>query len=88
MLSKGKSVNNKTVLLTIDDARSSVWRYAFPLLKKYEMNATVFVIPGLTTESDSCRLNLFDVWDGKNNQDKISDIDSKDNTLCTWEGNF
>jgi peptidoglycan/xylan/chitin deacetylase (PgdA/CDA1 family) len=44
-------LHNKSVLLTIDDARSSVWRFAYPLLKKYQMNAVVFIIPGWTKDS-------------------------------------
>ena len=78
-------VNNKFVLITIDDARSSVWRYAFPLLKKYGMNASVFVIPGFTIETNECRDNLFDVWNGKKNMEQIRNIDPEDNTLCTWQ---
>jgi len=80
-----KSGNNKSVLLTIDDARSSVWRFAFPLLKRYGMNATVFIIPGLTMETDLSRFNLLDVWNGKSSMDEIQDIDTEDNTLCSWQ---
>lgn len=36
----------RAVLLTIDDARTSVWVYGFPLLRAYGMRATLFVIPG------------------------------------------
>lgn len=78
-------VNNKMVLLTIDDARSSVWRFAFPLLKKYQMRATVFVIPGLTQESNSGRINLEDFWNAKCKLKEIHDIDIDDNTLCSWQ---
>ena len=84
-LNSKKSGYNKSVLLTIDDARSSVWRYAFPLLKKHEMNATVFVIPGVTVESDKCRLNLFDAWKGDSSLEEIRNVDVNDNTLCTWQ---
>lgn len=34
----------KSVLITFDDGFLSNYRYAFPLLKKYNMNATVFLI--------------------------------------------
>jgi len=36
----------RSVLLTIDDGRVSVWRFALPLLKKYGATAAVFLIPG------------------------------------------
>lgn len=77
--------NNKTVLLTIDDARSSVWRFAFPLLKKYHMHATVFVIPGLTEDDKSSRINLEDYWNDKCKLEEIHNIDIDDHTLCTWQ---
>lgn len=35
---------NKSVLITFDDGFLSNYHYAFPLLKKYNMNATVFLI--------------------------------------------
>lgn len=79
-----KSGSGKSVLLTIDDARSSVWRYAYPLLKKYQMKATIFMIPGLTKNARFNRLNLEDVWEGTNKEEEIYNIDPTDKTLCTW----
>ena len=35
---------HKSVLITFDDGFLSNYHYAFPLLKKYNMNATVFLI--------------------------------------------
>jgi hypothetical protein len=77
--------NKKTVLITIDDARSSVWRYAYPLLKKYEMHASVFVIPGITQESILFRKNLEDFWNDKCSLKEIYNEDENDNTLCNWQ---
>lgn len=34
----------KSVLITFDDGFLSNYEYAFPLLKKYDMNATVFIV--------------------------------------------
>jgi peptidoglycan/xylan/chitin deacetylase (PgdA/CDA1 family) len=76
--------HKKSVLLTIDDARSSVWRFAFPLLKKYQMNATLFIIPGLTMDGEHCRNNLVDVWEGRKDFKNINEIDPGDSTLCNW----
>ncbi|MFQ5631800.1 MAG: polysaccharide deacetylase family protein, partial [bacterium] len=83
-LRREEPVQPKSVLLTIDDARSSVWRFAFPLLKKYAMKATVFVIPGRTLDASGCRPNLQDVWDGKSNLQKLAELDPDDTSLCTW----
>jgi hypothetical protein len=41
---------DRTVVLTIDDARSSVWTVAAPLLERYGMLATLFMIPGYTPD--------------------------------------
>lgn len=76
--------NNKHVLLTIDDARLSVWKYAFPLLKKYQLKATVFIIPGLTNNENNLRRNLLDYWDKKCTPDEIKNFDPDDNLLCNW----
>lgn len=81
---KKSYINNKHVLLTIDDARLSVWKYAFPLLKKYQLKATVFVIPGLTNDENNSRKNLSDYWDKKCTFDEVKDFDPNDNLLCNW----
>ena len=38
-----RNKNRKNVLLTFDDARKNFFQTAFPLLKKYDLRATVFV---------------------------------------------
>lgn len=38
----------KTVLITIDDGKSNVLKYALPVLKKYDLKATSFIIGGNT----------------------------------------
>lgn len=48
-----RTIPKKSVLLTIDDGRKSVWTYGFPLLKEYGFKATIFVIPGHTKERSS-----------------------------------
>lgn len=85
IITKKQSVHssNKLVLLTIDDARTSVWLYGYPLLKKYKMHATVFVIPGLT-EDDIQRDNLEQSWNGKITLNSLRNIDPHDDFLCNW----
>lgn len=36
----------RSVLLTIDDGRASVWKFGLPLLRKFGATAAVFLIPG------------------------------------------
>jgi peptidoglycan/xylan/chitin deacetylase (PgdA/CDA1 family) len=43
LIAAGKPLPAKAVILTIDDADQSVYRHAFPLLKKYSLRAHLFV---------------------------------------------
>lgn len=69
----------KEVLLTIDDARSSVWRYGFPLLLQYRAKAAVFVITGWTPEGEvRPRLETAD-------ERLVHEADPEDTSVCNWE---
>ncbi len=50
---KGKPFSGRTVVLTFDDGYLDNWVYAYPVLKKYRMKATIFVITSLTKHSHS-----------------------------------
>jgi len=78
-------LSEKTVLLTIDDGKSSVWVYAYPLLKKYGFKATVFLIPGYMKKSDQYLLNLADLWQGRCRPEDLKDRDADFFPLLTWE---
>jgi peptidoglycan/xylan/chitin deacetylase (PgdA/CDA1 family) len=69
------------VMLTIDDGRSSVWTFGFPLLKKYGMRAVVFLIPGLVRETGSPAPTLDDVWSGRLKAEEVRD---RDPDLMSW----
>jgi peptidoglycan/xylan/chitin deacetylase (PgdA/CDA1 family) len=83
-LNGGGAVPDRSVVLTFDDARSSFWRYAYPLLQRYEMKGVLFVIAGLTTDAPTHRENLFSVWDGQRTLADLQRLDPDDSTLCTW----
>jgi len=83
-LSAAMRLPEKSVLLTIDDGRSSVWTYAYPLLKKYKFTATVFLIPGYTKEETDYRPNLDDYWSKKASREQVSDRDKSAHPLLTW----
>ena len=76
---------DNSVLLTFDDARSSFWRYGFPLLSKYEMKGALFIIPGYTTDEEYMRLNLYNYWNNKCTLNEIVEQDINDETLCNWK---
>lgn len=44
MLASGERIPPKTVAITLDDGYRDNFRYAFPILRKYNLPATVFVI--------------------------------------------
>ena len=52
------SLPYKSVLITFDDGFLSNYEYAFPLLKEYNMNATVFVVGSFIENSKE------NTWDG------------------------
>src|SRR5579885_631732 len=46
-LERGLSLPNRTVAVTFDDGFRSVWTNAYPLLQRYQIPFTVFLITGL-----------------------------------------
>ena len=75
----------KSVLLTIDDARSSVWRFGYPLLKRHNMKATVFAIPGYTQPTSENNDNLQTLGDTNEHRQHLKNLDPQDHGLCSWE---
>ncbi|MBD8069094.1 polysaccharide deacetylase family protein [Bacillus sp. PS06] len=49
---QGESIPEKSVLLTFDDCFQSMKKYAYPILKKYDMHAVAFVVSGWLHEKD------------------------------------
>jgi hypothetical protein len=53
------------IVLTFDDGYLDNWIYAFPVLKKYGIKATIFVSPEFVDKRSIIRPNLEDVWEGR-----------------------
>lgn len=79
-----RKMRGKEVLLTIDDARSSVWIYGYPLLRKHHCVAALFAIPGWTP-AGPCRPNLDDAGKGAVQPEELARLDPEDAQVCTWE---
>jgi len=62
IVSQGKPLPPKHVALTFDDGFLDNWVFAYPLLKKYGFNGTMFVTPDFVSDSDQPRPSLHDVW--------------------------
>jgi peptidoglycan/xylan/chitin deacetylase (PgdA/CDA1 family) len=65
----------RAVVLTFDDGYLDNWVSVYPLLKKYNMQGTLFVTTGLISDREDYRPNLEDVWNKKIKPDKLN-----------WEG--
>lgn len=49
------------IVLTFDDGYLDNWVYVYPILKKYRLKGTIFVVPEFVDPTMTCRLNLEDV---------------------------
>jgi hypothetical protein len=74
----------REVLLTFDDARSSFWLFAFPILRRAGLKATLFAITGWTPDT-TARPNLDDAWAGRVAQDDLAALDRDDRCVCSWD---
>jgi len=78
-LEKGDRPPPRTVLLTFDDAWTSLWTVAAPLLRKYGMRAVTFAIPGRVSGSEGVRPTVGD-------EPGMEDFgDRGDEPFCRWE---
>jgi peptidoglycan/xylan/chitin deacetylase (PgdA/CDA1 family) len=57
--------DDKTVAITFDDGYLDNWVYAWPVLKKYGLKATVFVCTEWPIDAQPARRNVEDVWAGR-----------------------
>ena len=61
----------KPLVITMDDGFLDNWIWAFPLLKKYNLKATIFVIPEMVDPRNVIRINLEDVWNKKAKEEDL-----------------
>jgi peptidoglycan/xylan/chitin deacetylase (PgdA/CDA1 family) len=62
---KAKLTNKNQIVLTFDDGYIDNWVFAYPILKKYGIKATLFINPEFVDPSDRPRPTLEDVWNNK-----------------------
>ena len=81
----GEPLPQTAALLTFDDGLKEVWTAAFPLLKKYGLRATCFLIPGVIPDRPGVlRPNLESCWRGEVALDAVVEPSRGDDALCTW----
>ena len=84
-LQNGKRPVAKAIMLTFDDGLKHVWTVAYPILKKYNLKATCFLIPGCISVTDRrVRPNLEDFWSGTASMDEIMRLEENGTNLATW----
>lgn len=84
-LKKDIQLPQKTVALTFDDGFLDSWIFVYPILKKYSLKATFFIVTArIKNRKAKCRPNLEDVWMGRCAREDLPYIDdsSKINTRC------
>lgn len=77
ILSGERERKPKEVLLTFDHGWASLWTVASPLLKRYNMNAVAYVIPGRIQDASDCRPIM-----GEPAHD--TDVDHSNRPFASW----
>ena len=74
----------KSIALTFDDGRGSLWTTAYPILKGFGLSATCFILPSRIKNGQALSPTLEDVWRGKAS---LVDIGKRENQepLCSWQ---
>ena len=70
-VNKGIKLPKNPVVLTFDDGYLDNWVFAYPLLKKYEFNGTIYANPDFVDPRNICRKTLEDVWNGELEIEKL-----------------
>ena len=84
-LTRRRQRPRKSVVLTFDDGLSTVWTVAYPILKKYGLNAVSFLIPGCIPEAEGVpRRTLDDVEQGNVQLTDIASPGVAAEALMNW----
>lgn len=71
-LSAGKRLPPKPIVITFDDGYLDNWVNAFPILKRHNMKATIFVVPEFVDPKTGLRPTLLDIWKGRVRASELS----------------
>ncbi len=74
LLKGEKPLTGKEVLITFDDGFLDNWVYAYPILKKYNLKAVIFVVTGFVENEGPARPHLGHLWEGKLDYDRLPEI--------------
>jgi len=85
VLTRQKAFSKKTVMLTFDDGRGSLWSVAYPLLKKYGMVGVAFIVPTWVHDHHDRLPNLTDYWKEKASFKDIEERECGTSPFVTWD---
>jgi peptidoglycan/xylan/chitin deacetylase (PgdA/CDA1 family) len=71
-MSARKRIPLPSAMLTFDDGYLDNWVYVYPILKKYNAKATIFVNPEFVDPSNEARPNLEDLWANTVTEEQLS----------------
>ena len=81
----GNPVPPKSVVITFDDGRATLWTVAYPILKRYDLKAVSFIVPGTMSEA-GVRPTLSDYEAGKPiSLAELLSADLSDTPAITWD---
>ena len=80
-----RSLPERSVMLTFDDGRATLYTVVFPLLKKFGYKAVSFIIPGLIPDSAPPSPNYDDYASGQVSADELLAREQSRAPLCSWE---
>lgn len=69
---EGDVFDKKDIFITFDDGFLDNWIYVFPMLKKYNVKATIFVNPEFVDTRNPVRKTLEDYWNNKTSLEEIN----------------
>lgn len=72
MRSQQQPVVKNSIVITLDDGFLDNWIWAYPLLKKYGLKATIFVSPEFVDGREVIRPNLEDYWRSRVSYDELN----------------
>jgi len=78
-LRTGEPLPARTVLLTFDDAWSSLWTVAAPLLRRFDFQAITFAVPARVSDRDGVRPTI------EESEVQGSAEDSPEEPFCRWD---
>ncbi len=70
-LTTGKVPDKPSIVISFDDGYADNFVYAYPILKKYRLNATIFPVASRINREEKIRPTLEDYWNNKVSFDEL-----------------